>query len=175
MHAINNQGPNSELHRENDENHGNSYIDINDIDTSARYVVKKIVLMNRFGMTSSYKYADVRIHFKRTNNTRAETNLDVTSARGATRLSCDFKGSMAPLLFDSHDETARKDFGSPHQRYFPTRNFRRMSMKAWLPKYIINVGINSSSTFADGTRSMEVNPLVHLLKSRTRRRFDANC
>ena len=60
MHAINNQGPNSELHRENDENHGNSYIDINDIDTSARYVVKKIVLMNRFGMTSSYKYADPR-------------------------------------------------------------------------------------------------------------------
>ena len=41
-------------------------------------------------------------------------------------------------------------------------------MKAWLPKYIINVGINSSSMFADGTRSMEVNPLVRLLQSRTR-------
>ena len=41
VHAINNQGSNSERHRENDENHGDSYIDINDIDTSARMLLFK--------------------------------------------------------------------------------------------------------------------------------------
>ena len=35
------------------------YVNVNTIETSGRYDVKKIILMNKNGMTSSYKYADI--------------------------------------------------------------------------------------------------------------------
>ena len=120
------------------------YVNVNTIETSGRYDVKKIILMNKNGMTSSYKYADIRIQFKKPKTSSHDKEndhiilLNADHTIGATRLKCNIGASSPPLLFDSHDGTMPSNLYNSMKSGFSTKTRERISTKSWLPRYLIS-------------------------------------
>ena len=167
------------------------YVNVNTIETSGRYDVKKIILMNKNGMTSSYKYADIRIQFKKPKTSSHDKKndhiilLNADHTIGATRLKCNIGASSPPLLFDSHDGTMPSNLYNSMKSGFSTKTRERISTKSWLPRYLIsrdkeevarnrhnNNNNNNNNTGNNEWNHMNDNnneyPITRLLKSRSK-------